>query len=222
MNRSRTIFVVAVAIAILTMAFAVCAQAYPTCLNVIPTADVLVNGSIQLAYESDGKNTPVDHDCTGYTFTQIGIGGRVEAGVDFCDVTGETDKLFNAKYLLLGESIAVPAVAAGVMNVGNDSDASYYLVGTKGFGKSRFHAGAQTQNGSSWGLFGMDFAASKSVKLLFDWQTGPGRGHTAGISWQATPALGVLLYYLRNNSAELRESGDFVGLWVGYSLNLGL
>ena len=142
--------------------------------------------------------------------------------MDFCDVAGENDKFFNAKYSLLGESIAVPAVAAGVMNVANDSDASYYLVGSKGFGKSRFHAGAQTQDGSSWGLFGMDFAASKSVKLLFDWQTGSGRGHTAGVSWQATPALGVLLYYFRNNSVELRESSDFLGLWVGYSFNLGL
>lgn len=196
------------------------AVAYPGSVNLIPCCDFVGPGSVRIAYESDGIKQPFGKDYMEYLYTQFGIGERFECGVDFCDFGGITDKQYNAKYLLSVDNGRMPSVALGAMNVGKLTKSSFYLVGCKDLSALRLHLGCQTSGGDTWVLIGADRAISKSLTLLADFQSGPGRCHTLGLYWQATPSIAATVYCARNNTPEFRDDSDFVGLNVAYTFQM--
>lgn len=208
--------------AILTLGIAASAFSFPCAINLIPCADQMGQNNLRLSYESDGYHSPYDSPYTQYIYTQYGINDRMEVGVDFYDIDGSNDKFYNAKYSVLTESDKMPAVAVGAMYISDVTKTSYYAVGCKTLKSMRVHFGAQTQDGNSWLLFGADKKIGKALSVLADYQSGVGGFHTIGLYWQANTATGVALYYGRNNTADLRDSTDFIGLNIGYTLPLGL
>lgn len=196
------------------------ALAYPGALNLIPTTDVMSKDSLRLAYEADGKNQPYDSGYTEYIYTQFGVSDKLEVGFDVYDVDGASTKYFNAKYLVTAGDSRLPAVAVGTMLVGSESKPSYYAVGSRNYGETRLHAGIQSQSNRTWGIFGLDHAISDRLCLLADYQSGSGKYHTLGICWEQSPSLGVTLYFVRNNTASLRDTEDYVGLNLAYTISL--
>ena len=203
---------------ILTIGIAVSAFAFPCSLNIIPCTDQLGANNLRLSYESDGSKNPYDQPNSQYIYTQFGINNRTEIGVDFYNIDGSNDKYYNVKYSLLGETAKTPAVDVGVMNISNFTRPSYYAVSSKQLTAMRIHFGAQAQGGDSWALFGADKKIGKTLTLIADYQSGIGRYHSIGLYWQTNSSMGVSLYYARNNTAELRDSTDYVGLSFGYVL----
>lgn len=193
------------------------ALAYPGGLNLIPTTDVLAANSFRLGYEADGPDQPFDTGYTEYIYSQFGVTDRLEVGLDVYDVDGASMEYFNAKYLLTSENGSTPAVAAGTMLVGSDSKPSFYAVGSRSCMGGRLHFGVQNQSDRTWGLFGVDYPISEQFFLLADYQTGRGLYHTVGIYWQQSDSLGATVYFVRNNTASLRDSGDYVGLNLAYT-----
>ena len=191
-------------------------HAYPSALNVVPTASILPAGTIQLGYESDGHSQPFADGRVQYLYSQIGIRDRLEVGVDLYDIGGAKEPAFNAKVLLLPEAIGTPALALGVMNVTKGTTPGTYLVGTKNIGRWGIHAGIEHQADQTWGLLGANFAVNQKISLLGDYQSGDGRQGTVGVYYAVTPALGVNVYYAKNNTDS---SADYLGLYVGYAFS---
>lgn len=193
------------------------AFAYPGSLNIIPCTDILSNNSFRLAYEADGSKQPFSDGYVPYAMTQYGIGGKMEVGVDVNNVGNDQTTVLNAKYLVTKGTASLPPVAVGAWNIGKHCAPMYYAVACKQLNKARLHYGAQTQAGSTWGMLGVDKILTPTLTLILDWQTGPGHLGTAGIYWQTTPVVGVLAYAGRNNTSELRDTTNFVGLNIAYT-----
>lgn len=199
------------------------AHAYPGSCCLIPTTDMLVPGTMRLAYESDGRNNPYDKNNTQYLYAQYGVSKKLEVGVDLYDVTrvsGGNTTYFNGKYLLMAETKKKPALAVGGMFIGTSADPTYYAIACKSFDKARLHIGAQTSDGSTSTLLGSDYALGNGWSAMADYQSGPGRWHTLGLFWQESPEVGILLYYVRNNTADLRADNDYVGFNIAYTFPL--
>jgi len=191
-------------------------HAYPTGLNVIPSADILPAGNIRIGYESDGNKQPFDNGHVQYLYTQVGIRDRLEAGVDLYDVGGAKVSTFNAKLLLTPERNHLPELSVGVLNVANGISPGAYLVGTKNFGPLGVVAGAEHQSGDTWALVGAYYAVTPKFYLLGDYQSGSGRQGTVGAYYYFTPALGVNIYYAKNNTDS---HADYVGAYIGYTFS---
>jgi hypothetical protein len=195
------------------------AHAYPTALNLIPTADIMGPSSFRLGYESDGHNQPFGSSRYQYAYTQVGLTPRLEAGADLYGFGSSNETALNVKYLLSPESKKSPAVALGVMSVGNGLSPSYYAVGFRSFNKFRFHAGAQTQSDAGWMLLGADYALTPQVSILADAQTGDSRCKTLGVYWQASPKTAIGVYACQFNSSS-SSSSDYIGGYALYTFPL--
>lgn len=194
------------------------AEAYPGALNLIPIPDVLGSREMRFAYESDGHKSPFGNREASYLYTEFGMGRNVEVGADLYDVSGANVTYLNAKYRINPESGVRPALAVGVMNVANGIDPSYYAISAKTVGRSHAYLGVQSQGGRTSAMLGSDYKLTEKTSLLFDWQTGSGYWSTAGIYWQAKPAVGVTLYFVRNNDRGLSDT-DYLGLNVAYTFS---
>jgi len=216
----RKLFTLTVIAVLAAFVLPVALWAYPSALNLAPCADILGANQLRIAYESDGHNQPYDDGNLEYIYTQIGIGGKFEFGVDFYDVRHASDKFFNAKYLVTAEKENTPAIAIGTRNISDVSKTSYYALGCKTYGKARLHFGGETQDGVTTGILGTDYLLAKGVSFLADYQSGQTHYSTAGVYWQATPAIGFNLYWARNNTSALRDTYDYVGAYAAYTLTL--
>ncbi|MEI7834497.1 MAG: hypothetical protein WCJ56_15015, partial [bacterium] len=104
------------------------ASAYPSALNLIPTAAVLLANTAVFGYEIDGHQQPFDSTGRAQTlYSQVGIDGKLEAGVDLYSFTDGNTATLNAKYLLLEGTDELPAVAVGAFNVNKNGSPDYYL-----------------------------------------------------------------------------------------------
>ena len=112
----------------------------PTGLTVIPTADLLepMTGSIE--FEAAGRQVPFGGDCGRCILFEIGLPQGIEAGID-TSISSNEGPWLNAKWLVLGETAVVPAVAVGLQNVGEDTVAEPYLALAKHVGNARVHTG---------------------------------------------------------------------------------
>ncbi len=210
---SRGVVFAVLAAAINCCAASVCA--YTGALNLIPTTDMAGNGNVRLSCEWDKMR----HSDTSSIYSQIGIGPRLEAGVDIYGAGGDNTAVHNVKALLMTEKGSRPAVAAGIWNAGEGVKPTWYVTGCRTAGNARLHIGVHQQSNAQWLAVGSDLKLTDRLLLMADWQTGPGRCHTAGVYWQTTPALGITVYGARNNTHELRESADFIGFNAGWTIS---
>lgn len=188
-------------------------KAYPTSLNVVPTANILPAGDIQLLFESDGHSNPFEKDSTQYLYSQIGILDHLEVGVDLYDFGGENVMTYNAKVQLMPESDRLPAMAIGAMDISKETTPGSYLVGSKNIGPWGLHAGIAHQADQTWAMLGTNFTVNQKISLAADYQTGDGQEGTVGVNYSLTPAMGLSVYYSKNNT---ESSADYVGAYIGY------
>jgi hypothetical protein len=198
-------------LAVLALAFALGAEAwaYPTSLNIMPTADVLDQGALAVEIESDGEPTPVSPGSEVGLFTQLGVASCLEIGWDVCGLEAESYTVLNAKWRLVEESGARPAVAVGLLDPTHGRLLSpWYVVATRYLGDVGVHGG-YLDDGRGRAMLGFESALAERTWLLADWISGPGAYHTFGVYHELTDRLSVNLYYGRGND---RAAGHFVGL----------
>lgn len=147
------------------------AAAAPTGLNLIPTADMLEAGTASLEIERDGYPGLFRSDCESYLLFQAGLTDRLEAGFDLYHSGGSTCPALNAKYLLAPEG-RLPAVAAGILEVGKGLRPVSYIVLSSDAGIFRLHGGAARSAGSTHALVGGEYELRRGLYLLADWQAG--------------------------------------------------
>lgn len=115
------------------------AFATPSTLIWIPSADIQPDNTWHFGIDNYYHATAGTRSATDVGLQYGFLGGRAEAGIDY--LGGQDDPFFlNAKYLLVAENGATPAVAIGIYNVGTKrgvtDDDMVYLVGTKTFSPS--------------------------------------------------------------------------------------
>jgi len=182
--------------------------AYPTSLNIIPTADPMARGDVRLEVEWDGATTPLGTGGSVGTYLQVGVTDRLEVGLDVLDLNHRADWQFNLKVLVQAESASCPAIAVGLMDVGDAPLANAYLVMSRQVGPVRVHAGLSRTAGTQ-GLFGLEYYWDDLTGGLLDWTTGPEGYATVGLYRDLGRSLYGVLYYARGNA---RGADDFVGL----------
>lgn len=158
-------------------------------LFIIPTAETVGADQYSLEYQYDGVIQGEEEDVNLFN-TQIGIGDRFEAGIDF-DLSKDADPVMlgNAKYLLYEKPDA--AIGAGVLNIGKNIKSSPYIVGTKDLGVFRLHLGGMRIEGENEWFVGADRTFGK-LTLMADYTSGEGNFSSAGISYQANDRFAVM------------------------------
>ncbi|HOS42641.1 MAG TPA: hypothetical protein PK794_03035, partial [Armatimonadota bacterium] len=161
-------------------------------LTVIPTADTVGAGQYGIELQADGPTSPFESD-THILNTEIGLGDRVEVGVDF-DLSKGADPrvLFNGKYVFATGGDGALALAAGVQNIGNGLTAVPYLVGTRDFTACRGHLGVQRAEGNTRPFVGIDAPLGARWTLMADYTAGDENSASAGVNYQFTDRVGLL------------------------------
>jgi len=170
---------------ILFALYALPAHACYSGLTIIPTAETLGEGYYGIEPELDGRlgSRTVE---TRLLNTEIGIGRRFEAGVDF-DLSKDapTGLLLNAKWLVAEGGERKPAVALGICNVGRHVVSSPYVVGTQQLGaRLRGHAGVIGVEGDSHPFVGLDSEIAPGVVAMADYTEGSDSFSSLGVGWE--------------------------------------
>jgi len=177
------------------------ASCYPTSLNIIPTADSLEAGHLRLEFERDGYPGLFGSDAESYFLLQAGLTDRLEAGVDLYHFDGSTLPALNAKYLLAPEG-KLPAVALGMVDVGNGMRPVSYAVLSADVSAMRLHAGAARTDGHTHAMLGAEYELRPGLYLLADWQAGDEGYATAGVYFEGTGGAALNLAIGFPNASE--------------------
>ena len=193
-RRRRTLRLVLCAAAVLASSSAV---AGPTGLAVIPTTDLVrvrqVNALLQ------NGNTTVDgrhaffRDVEPVPQIEVGLPWNIEGGVDVApaDPPNQYRPLFNLKWTMLAEESRVPAVAAGVVQLGPGFTPGGFVVASKTLNYDaieyqkfrahhrnlrlhgiRMHAGFLQVGALPHAMLGCDVEISEHFVLWADWVSG--------------------------------------------------
>jgi hypothetical protein len=190
------------------------AQACYSGLVNIPTADLVEPGQYGLELQLDGALRGGGAD-TRILNTELGLGPRCEAGLDF-DLSEEADTwaLLNAKYLLAAGGPKRPAVALGVCGVGRSVTNMPYLVATQEFPDVRGHLGwARIDDQNRW-FVGVDRALNDKLTLMADYTSGSDNVATVGAGYQFTDTFGVMAGVVFPNASE-----EDTGFTIHFVLN---
>ena len=185
------------------------ALAVPTSLNLLPTADVAGKGKYLIELEIDGHATPFASGAQDWLLTDVGIGDRLEVGVNRVEGPGLSRWTMDSKLQLVPESERMPALAIGATDITRrDEGATWYVLGTKGLGPVRATVGYQRD---SFGrlMLGGAYNITSRLTLQSDWTSGPGGTGTLGVCQDIGHSRCLLLYYARSNSGN---EGNFTGL----------
>lgn len=108
---------------------------------------------------------------------RVGLGSRLEVGATYLNLdNGDDDILFNAKFALLQEKLAIPAVAVGIIDAFDelDLDPSFYVVASKDLSQTiplglfpiRAHAGWGTGIYDEEPFFGLEMNLGTPFDVL--------------------------------------------------------
>jgi hypothetical protein len=176
-------------------------------LTLIPTTDVLGPGQVCFDYQLDGPFPMGSGVDVSLVNTQMGVGNRAEAGIDFDFTEGaETGAVFNGKLLLRPEESGL-AAAVGVFNVGEHlSPTSYVAAGVPAGGRLRLHAGALRDPETTNGFGGLDYTVNDRVQVWAEYVAGDENASAISLAYQLTEQWGVSLAWQRPNDREADES----------------
>lgn len=161
-------------------------------LAIIPTAETVGAGQYGLELQMDGTN-PGSDETVRILNTQVGIGERWEAGVDF-DLSQEADSraLLNAKYIFAQDGRRGNSFAVGTYNVANRFKHSPYIVATHDHSSFRLHLGAMRIEGNNRWFTGVDFGMGERWTLMADYTSGDENYSSLGFNYQFNPGLGIM------------------------------
>lgn len=176
------------------------ARADPTDLADLPTATVekagrLILGVTQDAYSPDGGSRDTK------LLSRLGLGGRVELGLDVDDARGSADWNLDGKLLLLERGPLSPvALAAGFDDWGPDTDSLAYLVGGAALGPVELTAGIGGIRRADL-LAGAELAVGEALSLFAEY-FGPEDTVAAGLDWELGERLGLSAYWTHGTKDE--------------------
>lgn len=145
----------------------------------IPTAEALSEDEFNMAAFHIEKS---EFDDPEVYAGNLGVADDVEVGLAIIRRDGGTDDVFiNGKYSFRGETESRPALAAGIVDLASEVDATVYFTMSQGFGKRKetrygtvsqaeFHAGFG--GGQLDGLFGgVSANLGDAVKLMVEYDS---------------------------------------------------
>jgi hypothetical protein len=129
------------------------ALAIPETVVFMPTANLGTPRSVYLATEQYGVPRYYSQTRTRCLYTQLMVTERFDFGVDFVGLDNNQSRqtLGNARFVLSPESKRSPGFAVGALNITDNANPTFYLVGTQTVSFGRFHLGAYRQ-GEQHGL----------------------------------------------------------------------
>jgi len=145
----------------------------------VPTAEALSDQDFNAGAFYINRDELDDPDCY---VGNLGVGSGTEVGIAVIRRgEGADDVFINGKYEVRPETKAQPALAAGIIDLASEVDATVYFVASKGFGTSRetrygplyageFHVGFG--GGQLDGIFGaVNANLGPSAKLMLEYDT---------------------------------------------------
>lgn len=172
--------------------FAVPALGCYSGLAIIPTAETVGAGNYGLELQMDGANLDSD-ETVRILNTQVGIGERCEAGVDF-DLSKEADSraLINAKYIFAVDGRSNTSFALGTFNVASRFKHSPYIVATHDRSAYRLHFGGMRTEGNNRWFTGADFGMGERWTVMSDYTSGDENYSSLGFNYQFNEGFGIM------------------------------
>jgi hypothetical protein len=163
---------------------------------IIPSADALGKGEWNAGFFLEDVSSGTVNDIVA----NYGVAQGFEIGIDRFrrDDDSEHHTLLNAKYRFMPETSSQPAVAAGVIDITDDIDATVYIVASKSFGCAirtwegetltpRIHVGFG--GGRLSGLFGgVSTYIGNRIQLMAEWDS---EEVNVGARWRVTPEFTI-------------------------------
>lgn len=169
------------------------AAGYPTSLNLVPTADMLEAGSLRVEWERDGYPGLLSGEGDSFLLLQAGLSDRLEAGTDLYHCDGNTTAALNAKWLLAREAGKRPALAVGMLDVGNGMRPVSYVAASGDVGPLRLHGGAARTGNHVTGFGGAEYEVRAGLYLLADYRAGREGYLTIGIYGEGASGAAISL-----------------------------
>ena len=159
-------------------------------LLVIPTADTVGDGQYSGEFQTDGVVSGAAIH-TVLINNQVGIGDRVEVGVDFVPRgTDSTKVLGNFKYVAATTKDNNFAVAFGLQDIARHKKPSFFGVTSTQTPLGRIHFGAMTVEAESCWIVGFEREFGKA-KFMCDCTSAGVNPASIGLGYQFTPTFGI-------------------------------
>jgi hypothetical protein len=179
------------------------AMADPSGVVAVPSASILSGGQWRLKAEQDVNRSGGSNSRRTDLFTQLGIGTRIEAGLDLFGVGHEGKLAGNIKLQLRDPSTQGWGAAVGVAGMSEHQKPLYYGVASGSYHRARLHAGIGG-DGHVHALVATEVALSENVGAFGEVVSGPGGPVTAGVQLRLSSRTGVQAYWQRVNSGGNR------------------
>ena len=194
------------------------ALAIPETVVFMPTANLSSPRSVYLATEQYGAPRYYSQTRTRCLYTQLMVTERFDFGVDFVGLDNNQPRqtLGNARFVLSPESKRSPGFAVGALNITDNANPTFYLVGTQTVSFGRFHLGAYRQGDSTgWsGAFQTSLPFGLDVALEY-YRFPDGNAYTSvGAGYQVNSAVYLYTYYSRHNQTR---DNDLFGVFVAFT-----
>lgn len=161
-------------------------------LIVIPTAETVGAGQYGLEAQMDGSSLG-SGSTARILNTELGIGERWEAGVDF-DLSKESDSraLLNCKCVFAQDQRYNTSFCVGTCNVARRFKQSPYLVATHDCSAFRVHLGEMHLEGNNCWFTGVDCGMGEHLTLMADYTSGDENCSSLGFNYQLNKDFGIL------------------------------
>jgi hypothetical protein len=194
------------------------ALAIPETVVFMPTANLNTQRSVYLATEQYGVPRYYSQTRTRCLYTQLMLTERFDFGVDFVGLDSNQPRqtLGNARFVLTPESKRSPGVAVGAMNITDNANPTFYVVGTQSVSFGRFHLGAYRQgDNTGWsGAFQTSLPFGLDVALEY-YCFPDGNAYTSiGAGYKVNPSMYLYTYYSRHSQTR---DADLFGVFVAFT-----
>lgn len=204
----------------LTLSFlcAAGALAIPETVVFMPTANLNQPRSLYLATEQYGVPRYYGQTRTRCLYTQLLVSERFDFGVDFVgfDRSQSRQTIANARFVLTPESKHAPGFSVGALNITENTNPTFYVVGTRTTSFGKLHLGAYRQGDRTGWSGGYQTALPFGVDVTLEYFRFP--DGTAYTSFGAGRALNhsvyLYTYYSRHNQTR---DGDLFGVFVSFT-----
>lgn len=194
------------------------ALAIPETVVFMPTANLNSPRSVYLATEQYGVPRYYSQTRTRCLYTQLMVTERFDFGVDFWGLDNNQPRqtVANARFVLNPETKRAPGFSVGALNIAENMNPTFYLVGTQTTSFGRFHLGAYRQGDrTGWSgayqtslPFGLDVAVE-----YFNFPDGT-RYTSFGAGRKINDAVYLYTYYSRHHQTR---DADLFGVYLAFT-----
>ena len=194
------------------------ALAIPETVVFMPTANLNTPRSVYLATEQYGVPRYYNQTRTRCLYTQLMLTERFDFGVDFVGLDSNQPRqtLGNARFVLTPESKRSPGVAVGAMNITDNANPTFYVVGTQSVSFGRFHLGAYRQSDNTGWSGAFQTSLPFGLDVALEYYCFPdGNAYTSiGAGYKVNPSMYLYTYYSRHSQTR---DADLFGVFVAFT-----